>query len=243
MAHFSLSIRRVPANLLSVIRMTLTLLVVLARLLFRSRLELVVENLALRQQLAVFKQKRSRPRLRPADRYFWLLLRQAWPRWASALLLVQPDTVVGWQRQGFRWFWRLKSRVKRTGRPRIPAEVRELIRQMARDNGWGAPRIHGELLKLGIRVDERTVSRYLQNRPPAPDALQRWMAFLRNHRDGLAGMDFLTVPTATFQYWWVFFVLHHDRRRVLHFAVTDHPGAQRIVQQLREAFPFGWAPR
>jgi transposase InsO family protein len=225
------------------VHLTLRALAVLARLLFRSRLELVVENLALRQQLAVFKQRRPRPRLRPADRLFWVFLRRAWRHWASALLLVQADTVVGWQRQGFRWFWRLKSKAEQIGRPRIPAEVRELIRQMARDNGWGAPRIHGELLQFGFRVDERTVSRYLQPRPPAPDALQRWMAFLRNHRDCLAGMDFFTVPTATFQLLWVFFVLHHGRRRVLHFAVTDHPGAQWIVQQLREAFPFDQAPR
>jgi putative transposase len=233
----------VSANLLSMIRMTLALLVVLARLLFCSRLELVVENLALRQQLALFKEKRSRRRFGPADRIFWVFLRRAWRHWASALLLVQPDTVVGWQRQGFRWFWRLRSRARRIGRPRIPAEVRELIGRMARDNGWGAPRIHGELVKLGLQLDERTVSRYLQNRPPAPDALERWMAFLRNHQDCLAGMDFFTVPTATFQLLWVFFVIHHSRRQVLHVAVTDHPRAQWIVQQLREAFPFGRAPR
>ena len=203
----------------------------------------MVENLALRQQLAVFNQQHRRPRLRPADRIFWVFLRRAWHNWASALIVVEPDTVVGWQRKGFRWFWRLRSRAKRLGRPRIPREVRELIGRMARDNGWGAPRIHGELLKLGLLVDERTVSRYLQNRAPAPDALRRWMAFLRNHRDCLAGMDFFTVPTATFQLLWVFFVIHHGRRQVLHFAVTDHPGAQWIVQQLREAFPFNTAPR
>jgi putative transposase len=123
-------------KLLSVIRMTLTLMVVLARLLFQSRLELVLENLALRQQLAVFKQKRARPRLRPADRCFWVLLGRAWRRWASVLLVVQPDTVVGWQRQGFRWFWRLKSKAKQVGRPQVSTEIRELIERMARDNGW-----------------------------------------------------------------------------------------------------------
>jgi len=224
-------------------RIALTLTVGCARVLFRSRLELMVENLALRQQLAVFKQKHPRPRLGPTDRLFWVFLRRAWRNWANALIVVKPDTVVSWQRQGFQLFWRLISRAKRVGRPRIPREVRELIGRMARDNGWGAPRIHGELLKLGIVVDERTVSRYLPNRPTAPDALKGWMAFLRNHRDCLAGMDFFTVPTATFELLWVFFVVHHARRQVVHFAVTDHPGAQWIVQQLREAFPFATAPR
>ena len=153
------------------IRLALTVTVAFARGLFRSRLELMVENLALRQQLALFTQQRSRPRMQPADRIFWVFLRRAWRNWANALTVVEPDTVVDWQRQGFWWFWRLRSRAKRVGRARIPPEVRELIGQMARDNGWGAPRIHGELLKLGILVDERTVSRYLQHRPPTPDAV------------------------------------------------------------------------
>ena len=230
-------------NFQEMIRLLLTLTVDVARLLFRSRLELVVENLALRQQVAVFKQKRSRPRLGVGDRIFWVFLRRAWRNWASCLILVDPDTVVGWQRQGFRLFWRLKSRAKRVGRPRISPELRELIRRMASENGWGAPRIHGELRKLGVVVDERTVSRYLPKIPTPQDTLQRWMAFLRNHRDCLAGMDFFTVPTSTFQFLWVFFVIQHARRQVLHWAVTDRPGAQWIVQQLREAFPFDTAPR
>jgi transposase InsO family protein len=225
------------------VRFALTVTVAFARVLFRSRLELMVENLALRQQLAVFKQKGSRPRLGPADRMFWVLLRAAWRNWAKALIVVGPDTVVGWQRKGFRLFWRLISRAKRVGRPRISQEVRELIGRMARENDWGAPRIHGELLKLGLLVDERTVSRYLPRRPTAPDALKRWMAFLRNHRDCLTGMDFFTVPTVTFRLLWVFVVLHHERRRILHFAVTDQPDASWITQQLREAFPFDTAPR
>jgi transposase InsO family protein len=114
---------------------------------------------------------------------------------------------------------------------------------MARENGWGAPRIHGELLKLGFVIDERTVSRYLPRGSTSPDKLQRWLVFLRNHRDGLVGMDFFTVPTVSFGLLWVFVVLHHERRRVMHFAVTDRPAAPWIVQQLREAFPFDTAPR
>jgi putative transposase len=203
----------------------------------------MVENLALRQQLAVFKQRHCRPRLRPADRVFWVFLRQAWRNWANALIVVEPDTVVGWQRKGFRPFWRLISRAKRVGRPRIPRELRALIGRMAQENGWGAPRIHGELLKLGLVVDERTVSRYLPRGRTSPDKLQRWLVFLRNHRDSLVGMDFFTVPAVTFRLLWVFVVLHHERRRNLHFAATEHPDASWITQQLREAFPLDTAPR
>ena len=225
------------------IRFALRLTVAFARVLFRSRLELMVENLALRQQLAVFKQKRSWPRLRPADRMFWVFLRQVWRNWANALIVVKPDTVVSWQRQGFRLFWRWISRAKRVGRPRIPPEVRALIRRMAQDNGWGAPRIHGELLKLGIVIDERTVSRYLPLGRTSQDKLQSWLVFLRNHRDALVGMDFFTVPTVTFRLLWVFVVLHHERRRILQFAVTSRPEALWVIQQLREAFPFDTSPR
>ncbi|MCX6928097.1 MAG: integrase core domain-containing protein [Verrucomicrobia bacterium] len=174
---------------------------------------------------------------------FWVFLRSVWRNWVNALIVVEPDTVVQWQRQGFKWFWRWISKAKRVGRPRIPREVQELIRRMARDNGWGAPRIHGEPMKLGIQIDERTVSRYLPKRRASPDKLRNWLAFLRNHRDALVGMDFFTVPTVSFGLLWVFEVLHHERRRVVHFAVTEHPEAPWIVQQLREAFPFQTAPR
>ncbi len=225
------------------IRLALTVTVVLARVLFRSRLELMVENLALRQQLAVFKQKRSRPRLRPADRMFWVLLRPVWRNWANALIVVKPETVVDWQRQGYKLFWRWISRAKKVGRPRISREVQELIRRMARENGWGAPRVHGELLKLGFVIDERTVSRYLPRDSTSPDQLQRWLAFLHNHWDALVGMDFFTVPTVTFGLLWVLVILHHERRRVMHFGVTEHPDAPWVIRQLREAFPFDTAAR
>ncbi len=148
-----------------------------------------------------------------------------------------------WHRKGFRLYWRWKSRTRRVGRPRISKETRDLIWRMRLDNGWGAPRICGELLKLDLVVDERTVSRYLRRTPKPPNALKRWMAFLRNHRDCLAGMDFFTVPTATFDVLYVFFVIHHARRKIMHFAVTTQPYALWIIQQLREAFPFDTAPR
>ena len=208
------------------------------------REDLIIENAALRQQLAVLKDKHPRPRLRPVDRVFWAALSSVWSRWASTLVVVKPDTVVRWHHMGFRLFWRWKSRCRAIGRPKIPAEVRELIRNMVFANiGWGAPRVHAELLKLGFDVDERTVSRYMPKRPTDPDTLQRWITFLRNHKECMAGMDFFTVPTSTFNLLYVFFVIHHGRRNILHFAVTAEPYALWIVQQIREAFPEDSAPR
>jgi putative transposase len=207
----------------------------------RPRTHLVLENLALRQQLATLKRIRPRPRISRTDRLFWVLLRRLWSGWSDALIIVKPETVVRWHRAGFRAYWRWKSR--KPGRPRIDREVRDLIRQMAAENRWGAPRIHAELAKLGFKVSERTVSRYLPKRAADPDTINRWKIFLSNHREVLAGMDFFTVPTVTFRVLYVFFVIHHDRRRILHANVTDHPTAVWLMQQLREAFPFDAAPR
>ena len=148
-----------------------------------------------------------------------------------------------WHRQGFRRFWRWKSTRKKPGRPAVSKEIRDLIRKMARENvTWGALRIHGELLKLGFNVSERTVSRQLPRRPASPDSLRRWMAFLHNHADGIAAMDFFTVPTATFRVLYVFVVIQHGSRRILHTNVTANPNAAWVSQQLREAFPFDTAP-
>src|SRR5262245_48719508 len=166
---------------------------------FRSRYNLGLEILALRQQLGILKRKHPRPRLRIQDRIFWILLRRLWPGWSSVLVIVKPETVVAWHRASFRLFWRLRSRPKSLGRPKIDAEVRTLIRRMVNENPcWGAPRIHGELLKLGFDVSERTVSRYLRQLS-SPDARQRWATFLRNHREVITAMDFFTVPTLTFR--------------------------------------------
>ena len=224
-------------------RLLIQAVVWLIRATFRSRDELLLENLALRQQLAIYKDKRSQPRLTNPARAFWVGLRHAWPAWKNALILVKPETVARWHRKGFRLLWRLKSRPGTVGRPCVSREIRDLIRRMATDNGWRAPRIHGELKKLGFDVSERTVSRYLPRRPTSPDAVKRWISFLRNHRDVIAGIDFFTVPTATFSLLYIFFVIHHERRRILQFAITDHPHAEWVVQQLREAFPFDSAPR
>jgi transposase InsO family protein len=211
------------------------------RSLLRSRFDLAMENAALRQQLAVMKQSRIRPRLRGTDRLFWVVLRRVWSGWTDALIVVKPETVVRWHRAGFRAYWRWKSR--RKGRPQSHREIRNLICKMATDNGCGAPRIHAELCKLGFLVSERTVSRYMPRKPAGPDAVERWKRFLQNHRDVLAGMDFFSVPTATFRVLYVFFVIGHGRRRVLLTNVTAHPTAEWIIQQLREAFPFDTAPR
>jgi transposase InsO family protein len=216
----------------------------LIRAAIRSRSDLVIENIALRQQLAVFKAEKPRPRLTSLDRAFWVLLRRVWRNWSEALIIVKPETVVGWHRDGFRLYWRWKSRNGKPGRPRIDSEVRQLIRRMSSANPtWGSPRIHSELLKLGFVVSERTVARYMPKRRAGPDALKRWMTFLRNHREGIAAMDFFVVPTATFRVLYVLFVIHHGRRQIVHFAVTENPKSEWIVQQLREAFPFDEAPR
>jgi transposase InsO family protein len=210
--------------------------------LFRGRSEQAVVELALRQQLAVYAQRRPRPRFTATDRAFWLALRRLWPRWREVLVVVQPETVVRWHRKGFRFYWRALSR-RGPGRPRIPQEVRGLIRRMARDNGWGARKIQAELEKLGIPVGLATVSRYLPKPAPDPGHQQRWTTFLRNHKDGLAAMDFFVVPTVRFQLFYVWFVIGHGRRRVLHFNITTHPAASWVIQQLREAFPEARVPR
>lgn len=210
---------------------------------FRSRHDLGLELVALRQQVSVLKRKNPRPRLGRWDRLFWVTLRQLWPRWAAVLIVVKPATVVGWHRTGFRLYWRLLSR-RAAGRPEVSSELRQLIRHMARENPtWGAPRIHGELSKLGFAVSERTVSRYLARLARKGDSGQRWLTFLNNHREVIAAMDFFTVPTATFRVLYGFFVIGHGRRRILHFNATERPTSQWIMQQLREAFPEGSAPR
>ena len=157
------------------------------RRLAASRSDLLLENLALRQQLAILTAKRRRPRMRSADRLFWLALRRFWPRWQEVLVIVQPDTVVRWHRAGFRKFWTWKSRRRFIGRPSTKAEIRRLVLRMAaEESSWGTPRIHGEILMLGFDVSERTVSQSMPRPPPDPEARQRWRNFLHNHREVLA---------------------------------------------------------
>ncbi len=205
---------------------------------------LVLENLALRQQLAVFKRHRKRPHLSRSDRVFWIVLARVWKDWRRALIVVHPDTVVRWQRQRFRKYWAQLSceSERNTGRPPVVKQIRELIQTIACTNRlWRAPRIHGELLKLGIDVSERTVSRILRTvrRPPS----QSWKTFLQNHVGEIVATDFFTVPTVSLRVLFVFVVLEHRRRKVLHFGVTEHPTAEWVGQQMVEAFTERDAPR
>ena len=209
---------------------------------FADRAALHTEILALRQQVAVLKRKRPRPLLRKADRVFWVIRSCLWPGWRHALVIVRPETVIGWHRKGFRLFWTWKSRRGKPGRPPVSREIRYLVRRMSRENTrWGAPRIHGELLKLGFSISQAAVSKYMVRYPSPPS--QSWRTFLTNHADCLASIDFFVVPTARFHPLFGFIVLHHERRQIVHFGVTANPTMAWVAQQIREAFPWGTAPR
>jgi putative transposase len=213
-------------------------------LFIRGHQALVLENVALRQQLTIYKRHRKRPRLNRSDRVFWIVLAEVWKDWRRALIVVHPDTVVRWQRQRFRRYWvQLSCRPgRKIGRPPVGEEIRKLIQTIARANPlWRAPRIHGELLKLGIAVSERTVSRILRTvqRPPS----QTWKTFLQNHIGEIVATDFFIVPTVSLRVLFVFLVVEHQRRKVLHFAVTEHPTAEWVAQQMVEAFTERDAPR
>jgi putative transposase len=212
---------------------------------FGSRQDLILENLALRQQLLALHAKRPRRRLSAWHKLFWVMLRGLWSAWKKPLVLVTPRTVVGWHRAGFRLYWKWLSRTRRLGgRKSVSKEIRALIARMAAQNpSWGAPRIHGELLKLGFDLSEPTVSRWLRQAVRTPDPAHRWLTFLRNHREAIAAMDFFTVPTLTFGILYCFFVIDHDRRKILCFNVTRNPNALWIVQQMREAWPYAPAHR
>ena len=201
-----------------------------------SRVSLQLEVLALRHQLAVYQRTSGRPHLKPADRILWAWLAKRWDGWREALVFVKPATVLAWQRRRFRDHWTRLSRKGKPGRPRIAKDVRDLIRRMSTANPtWGAPRIHGELQKLGIIVSPATVSKYMVRRRSPPS--QTWRTFLDNHVGELVSVDFFTVPTATFEVLFVFLVLAHDRRRVVHFNVTKNPTARWTARQITEAFP------
>jgi putative transposase len=212
------------------------------RSLVQSRVSLHLELFALRHQLAVVPRSR-RPRLRftAADRILWAWLSLAWRGWRSAVHIVKPETVIAWHRRGFRLFWTWKSR-HRTGRPALPHDVRALIRDMSTANPlWGAARMHGELLKLGIAVSQSTVAKYMRSHPHPPS--QTWRTFLTNHASQIMAADLFVVPTVTFRLLFVLIMLAHDRRRLVHVAVTAHPTAAWTAQQLRNAFSENDAPR
>ena len=213
------------------------------RRLFRTRLALHAENSVLRHQLLVLQRQNTghRIRMQTLDRIFWVWLCRLWSEWQSAVLIVKPETVIAWHRKGFRIYWAWKSRHSQ-GRPNVSTEIRDLIRKMSVANPrWGAPRIHGELLKLGIEVSQATVAKYIvrHRRPPS----QTWRTFLKNHMTTMVSADFFVVPTITFRLVFVFVILSHDRRRPVHFALTTNPTSEWTAHQLVEAFPWDSAPR
>jgi transposase InsO family protein len=208
----------------------------------RSRASLIAEVLVLRHQVNVLRrQTAKRLQLSITDRFLLVWLYRLFPSVLRSISIIRPETVVRWHRQGFRAYWRWRSR-QRVGRPRISIELRALIREMSLSNRlWGAPRIHGELLKLGFEVAQSTVARYMC-RPRQPPS-QSWRTFLRNHADAIAAADFFVLPTINFQLLFGFVIVHHGRRQWLSFGVTSNPTAEWLARQLTEAFPWDQAPR
>jgi len=210
--------------------------------LFKCRARLEAEVLVLRQQINVLRRKApKRVCLTNVDRLVFVSLVRLVPTIRDALAIIKPETVIRWHRAGFRAYWRWKSR-SRGGRPKTEVEIRQLIRQMSLANSlWGAPRIHGELLKLGIDVGQTTVAKYMvrHRRPPS----QGWRTFLQNHADGIASIDLFVVPTASFRLLYGFIMLRHRRRQILSFGVTAHPTAAWIARQIMEACGWERAPR
>ena len=210
--------------------------------LFRSRHDLMLQNLAIRQQLLVLQRQVKKAEFRDRDRTFWVILRKCWPGWEGPLRLVKPHTVIAWHRLLWRKYWKWKSRPKDMGRPRIPFELIELIRKISLENpNWGAAHIQGELMMLGHFLSVSTVAKYMVKRRGRPN--QNWKTFVRNHLHEIGAIDFLTVPTITFKTLYIFIVLSLDRRRVVHFHVTRHPTADWTALQLFQAFPFDTAPK
>jgi transposase InsO family protein len=210
---------------------------------FKPQQRLEAEILVLRHQLNVLQRHtpRRRLQLRWADRALFIWLYRRYPRILDAVIIVRPQTVVRWHRKGFAAYWRWKSRSP-GGRPRIAQEVRELIRRMSLENPlWGATKMHGELLKLGIAVAQSTVSIYMVPRRGRP--LQTWKTFIHNHAEGLASIDLFVVPTIAFQQLFAFLVLGHKRRQLLWFAVTRNPTAEWLGRQITQAFPWDTAPK
>jgi transposase InsO family protein len=221
----------------------LLLLVALLLAAVRRHRDLVTENLLLRQQLMVLtRPTRKRPRLLTRDRLVWLVAHALGCDWRRHLRLVQPETVIGWHRRGWQLFWRWRSRA-RLGRPRLSAEVRELIATIARENPrWGSERIRGELLKLGLAVSKRSIQRYRERGPARPPS-QTWRTFLANHAGAIWAADLCTVQTVTFKTLSVLALIAHGRRELVHVAVTAHPVAAWIWRQFVEATAWGRWPR
>jgi transposase InsO family protein len=209
--------------------------------LFKTQARLEAEIIMLRHQLNVLRRSvPSKPKLVPSDRLFLVWLYRLFPSALNAIAIVQPETIMRWHRAGFRLYWRWKSR-SRGGRPKVPTEIRRLIREMSLANRlWGAPRIHGELLKLGIEVAQSTVAKYMAK--SGRGGSQTWKTFLHNHSADVGAMDFLILPTVGFKLLFVLVILRHERRRLISLSVTAHPTADWIARQITDAFPWDETP-
>ena len=207
------------------------------RLQFKARQDLILENLLLRQQIIILKRKTKRSKLKNIDRIILVWISKLWNDWKSALFIVKPDTLIGWHKKIFKFYWRWKSR--RIGRPAIDWELIKLIRKIQRGNPtWTPQRIQGELEKLGFNICDNTVAKYMR-KPKADDGKrQQWLTFLINHAKHIVGIDLFVVQTIFFKAIYVFVAISHDRRKILHFAVTKNPHSQWAIQRLRETFAF-----
>ncbi len=213
------------------------------RSIFRGKRALVLENLALRQQLSIYKRAQKRPRLRSTDRAFWAWLSMLWGDWKTPLILVQPETVIRWHRQGFKLYWRRKSRTKKVGRPKIPCEHINFIRRMSADNpNWGEDKIFEELdLKFGIKHSTSTIRKYMVKRSPGDR--QTWRTFIKNHGHEIFACDFLTQHTAFFAVIYVFVVMELDTRRIVHINITQQPSLPWVKKQILHLSAFDCSPR
>ena len=219
----------------------LSLLKIILFSIYRSNTTIIAENIALRHQIQVLNRTAKRPKIRKRDRIFWVLLSKTWIGWKNSLFIVKPETVIKWHRQSFKLYWKRKSK-RKIGRPNIDYKIIALIHKMSKENStWGAPHIQSELKLLGYDVAESTVAKYMikERKPPS----QTWRTFLKNHMHNTVAIDFFTIPTATFQIYYVFLVLRHSDRKILHFNVTTNPTAQWTANQIVETFPYDTAPK
>jgi len=199
----------------------LDLLKIILYVISRDQSTIIAENIALRHQISVLKRTVKRPKIKKHDRIFWVLLSKLWNGWKKSLLIVQPETVIKWHKLGFKLYWKLKSR-RKPGRPTIDYKIISLIHRMSRENStWGTPHIRSELLLLGYDISEPTIAKYMikERKPPS----QTWKTFLKNHMHNTVAIDFFTIPTATFQIYYIFLVLRHSDRNFLHFNITMNP--------------------
>jgi transposase InsO family protein len=219
-------------------------LVGVARDALRPRAELVAENALLRQQLLVLHRQVARPRLTRRDRWWMVAAARVTKTWETALLIVQPATLLRWHREMYGWWWTRRSKAPGETSPRVAADTIALIRRMTHANRlWGAERIRGELLKLGLRVCKRTVQKYMRGVRPPRSSSPRWGTFLREHAKQIWACDFLQLYDAWFRPIFAFFIVEHASRRVVHVGVTRSPGDSWVAQQLRNATPYGEGPR